>query len=199
MDVYGAGAKKRRYPENYQCRDCPGAGASILYLYITDSKAGTHNSYGFSDGVDIRYPYAFRMGITTISIRDSNYNLKIASITMNGSYPVPVANFTGTPTNGHAPLNVSFTDTSNGHPTSWSWAFGDGQNSNEQNPVHTYSAPGTYQVSHSATNPGGTGWKNVTAFVNVAVPEQLGFTGTPIPAAPLTVVFADKGESLSYA
>jgi PKD repeat protein len=171
----------------------PGAGASVLYLYITDSKAGTHNSYGFSDGVDIRYPYASASGITTISIRDSNYNLKIASITMNGSYPVPVANFTGAPTNGHAPLNVSFTDTSNGTPTSWSWAFGDGQNSIEQNPVHTYSAPGTYQVSHSATNPGGTGWKNVTAFVNVAVSQPVAdFTGTPLSGTiPLTVVFTD--------
>jgi len=29
---------------------------------------------------------------------------------------------------------------------SWQWDFGDGNNSSEQNPVHTYNAPGTYNV-----------------------------------------------------
>lgn len=33
---------------------------------------------------------------------------------------------------------VSFTDTSTGNPTSWHWSFGDGDSSNEQNPVHQY-------------------------------------------------------------
>ena len=42
---------------------------------------------------------------------------------------------------------ISFTDASTGSPiTSWNWNFGDGQTSNLQNPVHTYSASGTYSV-----------------------------------------------------
>jgi PKD repeat protein len=37
----------------------------------------------------------------------------------------PVANFTGTPTSGSAPMNVQFNDTSSGSPTGWAWFFGD--------------------------------------------------------------------------
>ena len=39
---------------------------------------------------------------------------------------VPVAQFTGSPTNGAAPLVVTFTDTSTGTITNRYWTFGDG-------------------------------------------------------------------------
>lgn len=42
---------------------------------------------------------------------------------------------------------INFTDQSSNSPTSWMWNFGDGNTSTLQNPVHTYSAPGTYTVS----------------------------------------------------
>jgi PKD repeat protein len=42
-------------------------------------------------------------------------------------------------------LNVSFTDLSFG-ANSWSWDFGDGNSSTQQNPSHNYSAAGTYTV-----------------------------------------------------
>ena len=48
---------------------------------------------------------------------------------------------------GTAPLTVRFTDTSTGSPTSWSWDFGDGETSTDQNPVHIYKNPGEYDVS----------------------------------------------------
>lgn len=35
---------------------------------------------------------------------------------------------------------------SDGHIVSWSWDFGDGQTSNERNPVHTYAKAGTYTI-----------------------------------------------------
>ncbi len=47
---------------------------------------------------------------------------------------------------------VSFTDMSEGSPTSWSWDFGDGGSSTEQNPAHTYAQPGTYTVVLQAGN-----------------------------------------------
>ncbi len=56
-----------------------------------------------------------------------------------------------------AGLVVTFTDTSSGNPTSWQWDFGDGTPiSSQQNPVHAYSAPGTYVVTLSARNSIGT-------------------------------------------
>ncbi|MCK4858515.1 MAG: S8 family serine peptidase, partial [candidate division Zixibacteria bacterium] len=50
-----------------------------------------------------------------------------------------VPNFSGTPTSGCAPLNVSFTDQSTGTGiNSWYWEFGDGGASTAQNPTHPY-------------------------------------------------------------
>ncbi len=56
------------------------------------------------------------------------------------------ASFTAEPTSGPAPLTVQFTDKSTGNPTSWSWDFGDGKTSTEQNPTHTYDSAGEYTV-----------------------------------------------------
>ncbi len=39
---------------------------------------------------------------------------------------------------------VSFQDLTTGTPLAWSWSFGDGHHSAEQNPVHIYSDPGVY-------------------------------------------------------
>ena len=49
-------------------------------------------------------------------------------------------------------LTTSFTDMTAGNPISWNWAFGDGQFSNLQNPVHTYSAPGLYTACLAITD-----------------------------------------------
>ena len=61
----------------------------------------------------------------------------------------PTAAFSAIPISGSAPLEVQFTDEStpgSGGIESWLWDFGDGDSSSVQNPTHTYSAPGTYQV-----------------------------------------------------
>ena len=60
--------------------------------------------------------------------------------------------FTADVTAGPAPLTVRFTDESTGDPKSWSWMFGDGGTSAEQNPVHTYGVPGTYTVNLTVDN-----------------------------------------------
>jgi len=81
-----------------------------------------------------------------------------------------VANFTASTTAGPAPLTVRFADTSAGNPTSWSWSFGDGATSTEQNPTHTYTAPGNYTVSLTATNSAGSDTTTRTGYITV-VPE----------------------------
>ena len=69
--------------------------------------------------------------------------------------PVPVAGFGASATSGTSPLQVQFTDTSTNSPIAWSWDFGDGQNSTQQNPTHWY-ALGTYSVNLTVTNGGGS-------------------------------------------
>jgi len=83
---------------------------------------------------------------------------------VSGPVP-PVANFTGNPTSGPAPLNVAFTDTSIGSPTSWSWTFGDGGNSAAQNPSHTYNTANQYTVSLTATNAQGSDTETKTNYI----------------------------------
>jgi len=62
--------------------------------------------------------------------------------------PALEADFEANPTEGKAPLTVTFTDKSTGNPTSWEWDFdGDGTvDSTDQNPQWTYNDPGWYTV-----------------------------------------------------
>ncbi|MDJ0645794.1 MAG: PKD domain-containing protein [Flavobacteriaceae bacterium] len=54
-----------------------------------------------------------------------------------------------------ADLTVTFKNGSVDNPDSYSWDFGDGQTSIEENPIHTYDAEGTYTVVLTATNSSG--------------------------------------------
>ncbi len=86
------------------------------------------------------------------------YDVKLVASNSQGSSTIlyenyihvldePVANFSYQ-TDG---LTVTFTDLSAG-ATMWEWDFGDGQTSLEQHPVHTYAAPGEYEVLLTARN-----------------------------------------------
>jgi len=84
-----------------------------------------------------------------------------------GAPQPPVANFTGNPTSGNAPLTVYFTDTSTGSPTSWSWTFGDGGTSQAQSPSHQYTAVNTYTVSLTAYNAQGQDTETKVDYITV--------------------------------
>ena len=79
----------------------------------------------------------------------------------------PTANFTSNITNGSAPLNVQFNDTSTGNSTSWNWIFGDGNTSTQQNPTNTYTQPGTYNVSLTVANNAGNNTLTQTNYITV--------------------------------
>ena len=57
------------------------------------------------------------------------------------------SNFSCDVDEGIGSLTVNFKDNSTGKPTSWLWDFGDGNISTEQNPTHTYTQWGSYNVS----------------------------------------------------
>ena len=80
---------------------------------------------------------------------------------------VPVASFSGSPTAGTAPLEVSFTDSSAGDIDSWSWDFGDGGTSTEQSPTHTYNDFRTYTVTLVVEGPGGSETYTRTNYITV--------------------------------
>jgi PKD repeat protein len=77
----------------------------------------------------------------------------------------PVANFSVSPASPSAGSAATFTDGSTNTPTGWYWDFGDGGSSSDQNPAHTFAAPGSYSVKLSAGNFGGTGVATKTVIV----------------------------------
>jgi len=82
----------------------------------------------------------------------------------------PTADFVGEPTSGDAPLTVQFTDESSGSINEWSWDFGDGGNSIQQNPSHKYLGEGSYTVSLTVTCPGGSDDITKTDYITVTTP-----------------------------
>jgi len=67
----------------------------------------------------------------------------------------PVAGFTYSVGNTSLPVTVTFNNTST-NSTSWSWVFGDGYSSLQQNPTHVYTTYGNLLVTLTATGPGGS-------------------------------------------
>lgn len=83
----------------------------------------------------------------------------------------PVAEFTADVLSGPAPLRVGFSNLSSGVHTSSQWSFGDGENSDQTHPSHTYTQPGLYAVTLSVTGPGGEDSLTRSAYVRVETPQ----------------------------
>ncbi|MEE9491727.1 MAG: UPF0182 family protein, partial [Dehalococcoidia bacterium] len=84
-----------------------------------------------------------------------------------GEAEIMQAEFMGAPTSGLEPLVVQFTDQPMGTVATWSWDFGDGQTSDEQNPSHTYQSAGIYTVSLTVTGPAGSDTETKTNYITV--------------------------------
>jgi PKD repeat protein len=136
------------------------AGGAPLTVQFTDTSTGapTSREWDFGDGQyatsqNPSHTYTsagtYTVKLTASHAYSSDSKEEIDFITVVD--PV-TADFTASPTDGIAPLTVQFTDTSTGNPDAWSWDFGDGGISSEQNPEHEYGNPGTYSVSLTATN-----------------------------------------------
>ena len=93
--------------------------------------------------------------------------------------------FSGVPTSGTVPLTVYFTDssTSTGNTSvtidAWSWDFGDGTTSTDQNPVHQYTTSGTYTVAlMTASNASyGASWELVQRLGSETQVQSLSYLG----------------------
>lgn len=93
----------------------------------------------------------------------------VADFTIPIPPPPPVAGFIAGPTNGAAPLAVTFTNLTTG-ATNYSWVFGDGNTSALTNPAHVYAASGVYSVTLTATGAGGTNTLTRGSYVVATTP-----------------------------
>ena len=78
---------------------------------------------------------------------------------------VPLASFSTTGNSFCQNSPITFTDFSTNSPSSWSWNFGDGGTSTQQNPQHTYSNPGNYTVNLTVTN--ATGFNSTSETITI--------------------------------
>ena len=159
-------------------------------LSFTDTSTGdpTEWLWNFGDGGSssiVQNPVRpFRApGTYTVMLTASNAG---GSSTLTRTVTVvdpPVASFTF----ADDELEVSFNDTSTNNPTEWEWTFGDGSSSPAQNPVKTYALPGTYTVTLTTTNEGGTS----AAFVQTVTVARAPIAGFSFTTGGLTATFTD--------
>ena len=122
-------------------------------------------------------PGTYNVSLTVSNAFGTDTKTKIKYITVL-DLPVPVADFTATPTTVYAGETVSFTDLSTNNPTSWNWSFSGGTptSSTTQNPQVVYNSSGTYNVSLTVSNAFGTDTKTKTDYIHVSTPSIVNFT-----------------------
>ena len=150
-------------------------GIPPLTIAFNDSSSGHADSWfwDFGDGSSSReqdpdHTYDYEGSFTVILTvcnpwqRDAIRKSDLISV---GSKPVPA--FSQNETSGPAPLVIRFIDESSGVPAAWQWDFGDGGQSDEQNPVHLFSGPGVFDVVLTVTNVFGTASVTKSGLITV--------------------------------
>lgn len=156
------------------------SGVYPLTVKFTDESTGIVESWlwDFGDGntstqqnPENTYiaPGNYSVNLTVANTGGSSYEKKTDYIW--AKHQIPVANFTGTPTIGDAPMQVTFTDLSTNSPTNWLWDFGDGNTTGNtlQNPMHLYTAVGTFNVNLTAYNDGGSDYKYRSTYITTTL------------------------------
>jgi PKD repeat protein len=182
----------------------PTTGIGTLAVTFTDASTGDVDTWSWdfdNDGTEdsteqnplytYNAPGTYTVALTASGLGGADTNTKTDYITV---YTPAAAEFTGTPTSGPASLVVTFTDVSTGDVDTWSWDFDDDgtEDSTQQNPSYTYSSPGTYTVSLTASGLGGSDTIIQTDYITVYVPASADFTGTPVSGpASLAVNFTN--------
>ncbi len=110
-----------------------GSGASTTHIY---TKAG---AYSVSLSVE-----------DSVGVVNQEFGVVVRAIDPNALYASAQADVTA----GSVPLTVHFTGSASGGapPYTYAWNFGDGGQSTEQNPTHTYTTVGTYHPVFTATD-----------------------------------------------
>lgn len=153
------------------------------------------------------YSWSFGNGNTSASqnpgsqtyianLNDSIYTIELLVTNSSGCsdsvtqqvtvHPLPIAGFTMSTDTVCALTNVSFTNTTIGLATT-SWNFGDATTSTTSNPVHSYSATGTYTVTLITT----TAYGCLDTATGVVVVD-------PVPATAFTASTECVGDSTLF-
>jgi PKD repeat protein len=195
-------------PPNAQFEQSTSGGPSPLTVQFTDRSTGQIDNYrwDFGDGTtsNERSPrHVFteeRTYNVTLRVRGpggTGRAYSVVTVTRPQALP-PAASFTPKETGGPAPLSIQFTDTSTGEITARLWEFGDGTTSTDQNPIHRFDNPGTYNVRLTVSGPGGTVYATGTVVAEppAARAPVAAFTAEPTSGnAPLAVTLDNNSQN----
>ena len=95
---------------------------------------------------------------------------------------------------------VKFTDLTSNAPYEWSWDMdGDGvEDHSEQHPTHVYDESGTYSVTLTATNFGGSGTITKTSFIEVNIDTSPSVQGVSICSGESAELISENGNNLVW-
>ena len=118
--------------------------------------------------------------LTEVVARDPvGANVSVSSLGSRTILTNPPVDFTAVPQGGIVPATVQFTDTSLlQNKISWGWSFGDGNTSTEQNPQHTYTQAGTYDVFLTITIPEGNRTLTRSGYIQAGPNQVLSLDGS---------------------
>jgi PKD repeat protein len=183
------------------------SGSQPLAVQFVDSSANSPTAWAWSFGdggtstaQNPVHTYTstgmYTVTLSAVNSAGSSTVSKDGYITVASSSSAPVASFVATETSGTSPFAVQFVDSSANSPSSWVWSFGDGSTSTVQNPSHTYVIAGTYTVTMTATNAGGSSTVTRSDYITVELTTPVASfkanttSGTP----PLVVQFTDTSS-----
>lgn len=145
--------------------------------------------------------------VTLVVRNESGANAvtKTAYITV---YPSPAASLSADITTACLPASIQFTGTASttvGTISEWSWDFGDGGTSSQQNPRHTYTETGYYNVALTVTSSNGcTRRVSRSRYIRMVSGIVADFVNAPSPECkgPFNVSFTNESSGpgrLTYA
>jgi PKD repeat protein len=123
----------------------------------------TVSSLAFRPGTRDLFAATYGRGAWTIAVPPAGGNGSLtASFSLRPGLPAPGQ-------------SVAFSDLSSGEPASWLWSFGDGGSSTERNPRHVFARAGTFPVTLTVSNAGGSDGttRHVTVAAGAARPVTL--------------------------
>ena len=180
----------------------PTAGPTPLMVQFTNLSSGDYDTctWSFGDGSDSTTcvnpsheyvnPGTYEVGLTVNGLGGEATVVKVDYIVA----AVPVtADFSGGPTGGIAPLQVSFSNLATGDFDTCLWDFGDNSTSTDcANPEHVYTVAGSYTVSLTVSGLGGSLTATKPDYIMVNKAGNANFSVNPRQGlAPLTVDFTN--------
>ncbi|MEY3444078.1 MAG: hypothetical protein RLZZ519_2359 [Bacteroidota bacterium] len=149
-------------------------------------------TYVWSTGDTTQSTWVTSGGSYIINVTDA-CGAGVDTVTVNTFIQGPSASFTSSVNM----MDATFVNNSTGDNLNYAWNFGDGNNSTQSAPTHTYTANGAYVVTLTASNACGTSIVTDTVvinFIGIANPSNMDVNVFPNPAHDRVIVTTDLSE-----